>query len=483
VSRAARYASVGPFAQHGDVKVERAIDPLTGLTVLLYRFRGAPRSAAAELGPSDVWQLLDHGADDDGRAFAVTHFVKGATSLAERPAALDDAVVLRAFAVLADATARGVAHGDLGAHRVFRFRDDLAIEGYGVPWDDISPADDVRQLAGSLLSLRGHALSDGALDALAQAAEDGDAAGVCRAVAAPDAAADGAATADVELVADAGLPATDPVVGATADDVDEESTVPPRPPVGPTSAPTPTTAVERVPPPSEPAAASSPGAQRPRAVVDRSVAGNADDTPPLRVSREARAPAPRAPSARAPAEQALDASAWTDDPAWPVTTAPRRSPLRAGSPWRLPPLPPLSVDDKRRLVLVVLLVLGVLALVLLASLVGRSGAGATTGMSPAAAATLGGRAPAGPATPAGVFPLEVRVHPDRLPPVALVVVSSPPGSRHIPGTTLRTVPDRVVLDQAGTWQLQGRFDTRLSQVVTVVVPRDTSVVLTFPDTP
>jgi hypothetical protein len=67
--------------------------------------------------------------------------------------------------------------------------------------------------------------------------------------------------------------------------------------------------------------------------------------------------------------------------------------------------------------------------------------------------------------------------------VSLVVVASPPGSRHGAGTVIRTVPDKVVLDREGTWQLQGLFDGRRSAIVTIVVPRDQTVVLPFADTP
>jgi hypothetical protein len=38
------------------------------------------------------------------------------------------------------------------------------------------------------------------------------------------------------------------------------------------------------------------------------------------------------------------------------------------------------------------------------------------------------------------------------------------------------------LDQAGTWQLQGRFQNRFSDVVTIEVPRDLSVTLVIPET-
>jgi hypothetical protein len=450
VSRLSVYTSLGAFAQHGDVKVERAIDPLTGLTVLLYRFRGTARSGAAALRSPDVWRLVDHGVDDEGRGFAVTHVVKGASSVAERPAALDDEVVLRAFAVLAEAALAGLVHGDLGAHRLIRRGDDVALEGYGVPWADITPQDDARHLAGSLLALSGHALSERALDALAQAAEDGDAAALCRSLGAYEHAEAVPAHAD-DLEANPAGSVEDATRGADVDAPDDEG---------------------------DPSAAAVDAED---AMDDEGEAAVAAATSARDDGAPQPAPAPELERPRVVIERRSAAPAAADEG---LVTSARRS-------WRFPGSVVAKGATRRaitlpttlqghRLLLAALLLVGLAVLLVLVNIVrSREGTGSAA---PPAQATVTGRAPAVPVV-VGVYPVDVLVAPDRLPPVALVVVASPPGSRHAPGTVLRTVPDRVILDQSGSWQLQGRIDARRSAIVTIVVPRDTSVTLSFPDTP
>jgi hypothetical protein len=79
-----------------------------------------------------------------------------------------------------------------------------------------------------------------------------------------------------------------------------------------------------------------------------------------------------------------------------------------------------------------------------------------------------------------MYVVDVAVQPQNLPPVTLYVVSAPEASRWQPGTALGTVPGRVVLDQPGTWRLQGRFQDRLSEVVILALPEDRAVTLAFP---
>ena len=78
-----------------------------------------------------------------------------------------------------------------------------------------------------------------------------------------------------------------------------------------------------------------------------------------------------------------------------------------------------------------------------------------------------------------MYVVEVSVEPPNLPPVTLFVVAAPDTSRWRPGTALATVPGRVVLDQAGVWRLQGRFQDRRSQVVTLQVPAERTATLVF----
>jgi hypothetical protein len=53
--------------------------------------------------------------------------------------------------------------------------------------------------------------------------------------------------------------------------------------------------------------------------------------------------------------------------------------------------------------------------------------------------------------------VDVRIDPAGLPPVSLVVVESPPGSRLPPGTVVGSVPSKVLLDRDGVWRFEARF--------------------------
>ena len=72
--------------------------------------------------------------------------------------------------------------------------------------------------------------------------------------------------------------------------------------------------------------------------------------------------------------------------------------------------------------------------------------------------------------------VELEIGPANLPPVELVVISSPPGSNIAPNTLLGSNYSpgtrRIVLDQEGVWQLQGRFGQSQSEIVTLTLPQD-----------
>jgi hypothetical protein len=76
--------------------------------------------------------------------------------------------------------------------------------------------------------------------------------------------------------------------------------------------------------------------------------------------------------------------------------------------------------------------------------------------------------------------VDVRIDPAGLPPVSLVVVESPPGSRLPPGMVVGSVPSKVLLDRDGVWRFQARFGGTSSQVVVLVAPEQQVLVVPFP---
>lgn len=82
--------------------------------------------------------------------------------------------------------------------------------------------------------------------------------------------------------------------------------------------------------------------------------------------------------------------------------------------------------------------------------------------------------------------VDIEVLPNNLPPVEIVVISSPSGSANKPNTILQTVSGKqpIVLDKEGVWELQGRFQNSSSEIVRFSLPEDRHVSITMrPKTP
>ena len=171
MNKTGRYARVGAPQRDGDVSVVRALDPVTGLPVRVYRFEADPAPGAAAFRHPNAARVLEAGRDDDG-GYAVAEVIDGAADLITRPGALDVATAAAAAAALAAAHDAGLVHGDPTSRRVLRRGGDVWLEGLGVPWRASDPSDDVRRLASSLLEVPGHTLPPDAVDALSAAAAD-----------------------------------------------------------------------------------------------------------------------------------------------------------------------------------------------------------------------------------------------------------------------------------------------------------------------
>jgi serine/threonine protein kinase len=74
----------------------------------------------------------------------------------------------------------------------------------------------------------------------------------------------------------------------------------------------------------------------------------------------------------------------------------------------------------------------------------------------------------------------VSVDPSNLPPLDLLVLSSPEGSKFRAGAVVNKVPGNIVLDRAGTWQFQARFQDVLSEPVTLQLPEQRSLTIAMP---
>jgi hypothetical protein len=88
-----------------------------------------------------------------------------------------------------------------------------------------------------------------------------------------------------------------------------------------------------------------------------------------------------------------------------------------------------------------------------------------------------------PTTTALNYIVSVSVQPTNMPPVQLRIISSPAGSKKKAGSTLTTVPNQIVLDQAGIWQFQGEFQDLKSEIISLQLPEQRSMTIVMPALP
>jgi len=92
---------------------------------------------------------------------------------------------------------------------------------------------------------------------------------------------------------------------------------------------------------------------------------------------------------------------------------------------------------------------------------------------------VGAARPVSPPPTAGHV-VDVSVDPEGQPPVTLVVLASPPGSRFAPGAVIASVPSKVWLDLDGRWRFEARFGEGRSPAVDLILPFERALRLAFP---
>lgn len=440
-----RYQAQSVHLTRDSVTAYRGVDPVTGLPVLIYRYRGTAAPDIRELDSDQLPRVLAW-REDAGEGLVVVAF-----SSAYVPAGPLSARQLSDSATaLAEAARHGVTHGDLSPERFLAAGDTVVLEGFGLPWTPgTSSAGDVRDWAASVLSL-GHPEVPGLQELLERASgPDADAR--------PD---------PVQLkeqldrlleppAPEVTPPDVEPEEPATVWDSMSEEAPPPADPfadLGTLDFEMPEQPVAQEPEPEPLPAAPEPGPAAPPAddSIFQPSSGYASEN--IRRSADSKGPDPAGGQTLPPGTRYRSSEAPV-----PRKTAP--PPPRA-------PQPESAGNERssRRITMLVVLILLTVLLVVMVFLLQRR--------DPQTA----GRGDA--VTQAVTYVVQVLVEPANLPPVTLYVLESPAASELRPNTILGTAPRSIALDAAGTWVFQGRFQGRESEPVTLQIPEQRASTIT-----
>jgi hypothetical protein len=524
---ALRYQRQTLYSESSGVKTYQGLDPLTGLPVLIYEFNGKPDPALADLESENIPGVLET-LFEGGKGQVIVAYSKGYAP-ASKPLKMSTfRFVIESARALSDAARAGVIHGDLRPERFLVSGDHVLVEGFGIPWvsapHTYSPPEGVVSYAGDVYAF-GKIMQELAPDlpvpmktlldrCLARKPEDR-----------PSAA---------QLLTALGALQPNPA--------QQPSTLQPKvPQVQPSvkpqpsqTAPTPsqqkTLEIDFT--VSEPDTPETPPIKMPPINVPSAKAAALPDMPELDLFPEdsVNAPIP-------PVKQPISLDNWDDDtdpmlletdsgnvsssgasvpskssasnssikPVLPNKTSgklpetgPKRTPPKnidpkqtfikdlppggtykvgkttevSSAPFKETPTAPTfdevflkgskSPKNTLRIVMVVSLLLG--ALILAGLVFFRS-----DGIRPA------------PTEPSNVtsYIVGVSVTPAGLPPLDLLVLSSPAGSKFRAGAVVSKVPGQIVLDRVGTWQFQARFQDLLSEPVTLQLPDQRTLVITM----
>ena len=504
---ASRYQVRTLYAQQGDVTTYEGIDPLTGLPVLIYQFRGRAAAGLRDLESENIPGLLEIDVNGNDTQVVVAYF-KDYRPVTKPLSIPVETLLLDSARALSDAAEAGVVHGDVRPERFLASRDHVLLEGFGIPWlpesshqppeGTVSFAGDVYALSKSLLELAEGSLSEGATAALnASLAERPDerlsAAELYSALQrpaasahaftetpeTPDETAQAQSFADEELTFGVPLdtppepePVTDFSIGFDDESATEESTEFENAFTSrAVSREADSREAER-----EPSAPASPASESPAADPfggEEPVIPLNDTDPAMLLSDAQERPQEPEPPTLPPttvASRVPPAAAELRDDRF-VKDLPPGATYRPGEASATQMRPGLveeySFEDEperaqtlRRALLLGLLLVLVATLAFLIFFVQQRRNVVTT-------------PPPADTEPVGATLVVVQVTPADLPPVDLYVVNSPAGSRTPPGSILtRLNPGRndVTLDQEGVWQFQARFQDRVSDVATLTLP-------------
>ena len=152
---ALRYQRQKLLTDHAGVKTYEGIDPLTGLPVLIYVFKGKPHLLLTEMESENIPGVL--ASQNEGQLnYVVVAYVKG-YKIAKAPLEMGRLeFLIDSVRALKDAAEIGVLHGDIRPERFWLSSDHVLIEGFGLPWvtelSPYSPPEKLSSFAGDVYS-------------------------------------------------------------------------------------------------------------------------------------------------------------------------------------------------------------------------------------------------------------------------------------------------------------------------------------------
>ena len=468
---ALRYQRQSLYSNERGVMTYEGVDPLTGLPVLIYEFEGVIPRGLENLESENIPGLLDT-ASEGGKAQAVIAYSRKYQPLAQPLAVTSQTLLLDSARALRDAASAGILHGDIKPERFWGAADHVMLEGFGIPWqdetspfyadgEDLQPASDVYAWARSILSL-----TDGELGSTLEPILDSC---LRRDANLRPEAADLYATLEAAVTQEA---------GRTLDDI--------RIDVPDTSLPT-SPAVPGIPEPEKSKLEfeinvdeSIQEQQKPVPESPRFEGGlYGQGAPPSTVTAEPKVD--RSPAITGSGSRDTHPGVITSDPTKSfIKNPPPGATYHTGKAGRAekPKQQALQEDviiteerprDSRGNRRTLLLFIVALASLLLAGL---------------AFFRQGLNTYVAPAEQTVNYLVELDISPQNLPPVQVFVINSPEESRYSAGSILGSYPPgtrQIVLDKEGVWQLQARFQDRVSEIISFRLPEQRSVTLAIPE--
>lgn len=455
-----RYQKQTLYAERGGIRVFEGIDPLTGLPVLIYEFQEDAQTTVQSLESSNIPGLLELKKSDN-----VTHLVvafsKKYKAISQPLRVGKVSLIIDSARALKDAAKAGVVHGDIRPQRFLSSQDHALLEGFGAPWspldnpyrapesNEASFSDDVYAWAKSILEITAGDLPPKFMEVIERCLQENPADRPSAKVLfdalneraqsqsqQPQQNTMANSFEDLELNLDESLP--DRPTGPAA----MYGQVPPIPPAQPlTPQPHP---AEPLVTKTAPVVAETAATIQPSQVKQEAETSFVKDLPPGATYKAGETVITKASSQPRFEDAVIDFS-----------EAP-------------------SGQSRRRSILLWCTLVGALLLFGLAFF-----------------NQLFPQTPLVPTLADGAevtqqYIVELEIGPNSLPPVEIIVVSSPDGSSRPNNSVLGQYPagrNQVALNQAGVWQLQGRFGERVSEVVSLQLPEQRKVIITIPPPP